>query len=165
MPRKTIVAWPPETHENYRLIIYKIERVTVSLLSLLNEADEHNYELYKDEVFMFNIRRRLNEANAAAIEITYFEPTGRGKPPMWVTLTKKVIESTDKMLLALDSIERDVPGHLFNTVITTTKVMLDACLDLLDGFKRVPLESTTDTDKGSDNNTSYLTYLYSTIEK
>lgn len=158
MARLTTVPWPPETHESHRLIIYKIERVTVSLLTLLNEAGETppNYEPYK--TLLPNMRRRLTETYEAAIDMSYYIPGGKGGPPMWVKLTNKVIKSTEQMLDALDLIEAKAAKKEFDTVISTTDVMLDACLELLDGFKKVPLgnDPLQDEDNEDDNNSLYL---------
>lgn len=156
---KSTIPWPEETHQNYRLIIYKIERVTVNLLTLLNEAAEHNYEPYVS--LLPNMRRRLEETHDAAIKMLYSAPTVSGRPPMWVTLTNKVIRSTEQMLLALDKIEEKAPRHLYETVISTTEVMLDACLELLEGFKKVPLADDTqdETNEDEDNNSDTLYLL------
>lgn len=155
MPRKTRIPWPPETHTNYRIVTEKIERVTINLLTLLNEASEHNYEPYRD--LLPSIRRRLQEAHNAAIKMIDYAPLDQGRPPMWVTLTKNIISSTDKMLTALGRIEADTARHLFTTAGATTEVMLDACLELIEGFKKVPLEDTESNENDGDNdNALYL---------
>lgn len=163
MPRKTTIPWPPETHEDYQLVTRKIERVTVSLLTLLNEAAEHNYAPYSS--LLPNIRRRLAEAHEAAVNMTYHAPAGKGKPPMWVTLTKRIIVSTERMLTALDKIEAEAKVHRFNTVIATTEVMLDECLELLEGFKKVPLGDTPEADDNESDGIPYFSYLFSSVQK
>lgn len=159
MARLTTVPWPPETHENHRLIIYKIERVTVSLLTLLNEAGENppNYEPY--QTLLPNMRRRLTEANEAAIEVSYYIPDKKGGPPMWVKLTRKVIKSIEQMLGGLDLIEARAAAHEYDTVVSATEVMLDACLELLEGFKRVPLPDEDDTEIDTQDNNGDVLYL------
>lgn len=173
---KTTIPWPKETHINYRLIGYKIERVTVSLLALLNEAGENppNYEPYK--TLLPNMRRRLTEAHEAAIAMTYHAPKGgRGALPMWVKTTVKVIDKTDKMLEALGLIEAEAEGHNYDTVISTTGVMLDTCLELLEDFKKVPLadddtqdetnEDETNEDEDNNSDTLYLLDFSSYLKK
>lgn len=171
MGRQTTVPWPAETHENYRLIVYKIERVTVNLLTLLNEAGENppNHEPYK--TLLPNMRRRLEEASEAAIDMSYYFPE-QGRPPMWVKLIKKVERMTGQMLTALDLIEAEAAGHNYGTVISTTEVMLDTCLELLEGFKKVPLDDDNQDEnddgvarRGQDDNSLYLLDISSLLKK
>lgn len=156
--------WPPKTHENYRLVVYKIERVTVSLLTLLNEAAEHNYQPY--ESLLPNIDRRLKEAYEAAIQITYHAPEGGSGPPLkWVKAIVRTVNWIEEMVKDdLVEIKTNAPLHLYETVNSATNAMLDKCLDILDVLKKVPLpEDGEDSDNNNgddDNDVRYILDLF-----
>lgn len=151
---KPVAPWPDETHANYRRVVYKIERATVNLVNLSNDAQERNYFLHDNEMFIANIRRRLTEAHDAAVAMIYHAPTGKGNAPMWVKVTVRVITSTETMLSLLDEFEQAMVGKLFETVDTATEEMLDKCLELLEWFRKAPLDkldSPTDENDPDDS--------------
>ena len=158
--QKIIVPWPEKAIPNQRFVIYQVERITVNLLTMLNEGSEYNYEIYK--MFLPKVSRRLTEASEAALNNLQYAPEGAGGLPVWLKITRTTITRLDEMDTAIKRIEKLRKAHAFTLEQDVLKILLDTCLDLLELFKKAPVDNGKPTSNNDDNN-SYLLDLSSLI--
>lgn len=150
---KITIPWPDKAIPHQRFVIYQVERITVNILTMLNEGAEGNEEIYK--MFLPKVARRLNDAGEAAAKILQYAPTGAGALPVWLKVAKKTINTLDGMIKAVEEMKALRAAHDFEPLQKALVILLDTCLELMDDFKKAPIDN-GNPNHDDDNNSYYI---------